>query len=143
MKMAIDYLHGIEIRKDASGIRSIQSVATSVIGLVGTTDNKSLKPEIPKAFFRRKDALDAIKGKGTLEKAVVGIYDQAGATLLIIRAKSSLVADVSAACEKLLQAESMTGFKPKILCAPGFTHQMPEVEPEPEVPEEPGLVAPS
>lgn len=75
---------------------------------------------------------------GTLPKAMDGIFDQVGAVVVVIRVQegadeavtmANIVGGVNSATgqmegvQALLAAESVVGFSPRILCAPGFTHQ--------------------
>jgi len=75
---------------------------------------------------------------GTLPPAMDGIFDQVGAVVVIIRVEegqdeqatiANVVGGVNATTgqlegvQALLGAESVVGFQPRILCAPGFTHQ--------------------
>jgi len=75
---------------------------------------------------------------GTLPKAMDGIFDQVGAVVVVIRVEEGSDADATLAnviggvnsvtgqmegVQALLAAESVVGFSPRILCAPGFTHQ--------------------
>lgn len=74
---------------------------------------------------------------GTLPQAMDDIFDQTGAVVIVVRVDEG--ADAAATITNviggvnvdgsyegvhaLLGAESVTGFRPRILCAPGFTHQ--------------------
>lgn len=75
---------------------------------------------------------------GTLPAAMDGIFDQVGAVVIVIRVEegaddastiANVVGGVNATTgdlegvQALLGAESVVGFSPRILCAPGFTHQ--------------------
>ncbi|ADP96418.1 phage tail sheath subtilisin-like domain-containing protein [Marinobacter adhaerens] len=75
---------------------------------------------------------------GTLPDAMDGIFDQVGAVVIVIRVEegqddpettANVVGGVNATTgnlegvHALLGAESVVGFSPRILCAPGYTHQ--------------------
>ena len=75
---------------------------------------------------------------GTLPAAMDGIFDQIGAVVIVIRIAegadeastlANVVGGVNATTgdlegvQALLGAESVVGFSPRIICAPGFTHQ--------------------
>lgn len=75
---------------------------------------------------------------GTLPKAFDGIFDQAGAVVIVVRVgqgqtdaetMTNVIGGIDVATGKytgvhaLLGSVSVTGFTPKILIAPGFTHQ--------------------
>ena len=75
---------------------------------------------------------------GTLAGAMDGIFDQVGAVVIVVRVEESedsqqtlatVVGGVNSTTGQLegvhalLGAESVVGFAPRIICAPGFTHQ--------------------
>lgn len=75
---------------------------------------------------------------GTLPAALEGIFDQVGAVVIVVRVDegaddqatlANVVGGVNSSTgdmegvHALLGAESVVGFSPRILCAPGFTHQ--------------------
>lgn len=77
---------------------------------------------------------------GTLPAALDGIFDQIGAVVIVVRVTeesteaetlANLVGGINSGTgayegvHALLAAESVVGFSPRILCAPGFTHQRP------------------
>lgn len=66
---------------------------------------------------------------GTLPDALDLIFQQAGAVVIVVRVaegadSAATAANVAAANDALIQAESVVGFAPRILIAPGFSHQM-------------------
>lgn len=142
------FLHGVEVLQIDSGLRPLVAVATSVIGIVGTApfadpliyplDTPVLvtSPTMGAALTKTMPANAAIGTEGSLPAALAGIYDQARPPVVVVRVDSSAVAATqlaevvgSAAASTgvyaLLAAESVTALKPKILIAPGFTHQEP------------------
>lgn len=131
--MADGYVHGIVIKEGSGEIRTIRSPSPYVVGLVGTAPSSAttLKNEEPTVFFKKKAAFDAIDpgglaaDKGTLHDAVFGAFEQTDATVVLVRAKSASDADIMSAIEKLTEAESVTGYKPKIIAAPGFGNSNP------------------
>lgn len=77
---------------------------------------------------------------GTLPAAMDGIFDQIGAVVIVVRVaaggtETETIASVIGGTNSttgnfegvhaLRAAESVVGFAPRILCAPGFTHQRP------------------
>ena len=75
---------------------------------------------------------------GTLPGAMDGIFDQVGAVVIVVRVEetedeqttmANVIGGVNAGtgdlegAHALAGAESVVGFAPRILCAPGFTHQ--------------------
>lgn len=76
--------------------------------------------------------LDTLGTKeGTLPDAIDGIFDQAGAMVVVIRVaegvdfdatKSNIIGGANAGVQVFLAAESVIHVTPRILIAPGFTH---------------------
>lgn len=67
--------------------------------------------------------------EGTLPEAIDLIFQQAGAVIVVVRVaegedSAETSANVAAAADALIQSESVVGFAPRILIAPGFTHQL-------------------
>jgi len=146
--MTETFLHGVEVLEIDTGPRPIRTVRSSVIGIVGTAPDADaaafpLNTPVLIAGSRAEAAkLDTEgDGEGTLPAALDGILDQAGAVVVVIRvAEGATEADTLAnviggvnsstgqfeGVQALLGAESVLGFSPRILCAPGFTHQRPE-----------------
>ena len=140
------YLHGVEVVEQKTAGTPISTQATAVIGLVGTApfaDPVLFPLDTPvlitksgqiAALTKTLAANAAINAEGTLPQAMAAIYDQARTPVVVIRVEAdNTAADqqvlvVGTAAEKtgvygLLAAKAVTGFKPKILIAPGFTHQ--------------------
>lgn len=142
--MATDFLHGVEVLEIDSGARVITTVKSSVIGIVGTAPNADPLafplnvPTLIAGSAREADKLDTIgTGEGTLPKALDAILDQIGAVVIVIRVEdgddaaetlANIIGGVNSSTGKyegvhaLLGAESVTGYAPRILCVPGFTH---------------------
>lgn len=78
------FLHGVEVVNVDDGARSIQTVASSVIGLVGTAP----KGPVNTPVLILGSATDAVKqfgaGVGTIPDALDAIFDQAGAAVVVI-----------------------------------------------------------
>ncbi|MCX4026612.1 phage tail sheath subtilisin-like domain-containing protein [Endozoicomonas sp. SM1973] len=139
--MSENFLHGIEIIEDKSGPRPIRTVRSSVIGVIGTA------PEAKEEDFPyHKPVLIAGKlteaaglGKtGTLPDAIKGIFDQAGAAVVVVRVPEQAEADAQKAeflkdmsddgvhyqgIMTMVSAESVLGVTPRILIAPKFSQQ--------------------
>lgn len=142
--MATDFLHGVEVLEIDSGSRVIQTVKSSVIGIVGTAPNADPgafpinTPTMIAGSQREASKLDLLgTGEGTLPKALDAILDQIGAVVIVVRVEegatdaetlANIMGGVDANTGKyegvhaLLGAESVVGFSPRILCVPGFTH---------------------
>lgn len=146
--MPATFLHGVEVIEIDAGPRPIQTVKSSVIGIIGTApdaDDAAFPLNTPVIIAgSRKEAakLDTTgAGRGTLPIALDGIFDQIGAVVIVVRVDegatetdtmANIIGGVNAATGQfegthaLVGAESVTGFSPRILLAPGFTHQRPE-----------------
>lgn len=146
--MAETFLHGVEVLEIDAGPRPIQTVRSSVIGLIGTAPNADatafpLNTPVMIAGSRIEAAkLDTVgTGLGTLPGAMDSIFDQAGAVVVVVRVEegateaatlANIIGGVNATngeyegVHAFLGAESKLGVSPRILIAPGFTHQRPE-----------------
>ncbi|MGR6871248.1 phage tail sheath C-terminal domain-containing protein [Pseudomonas sp. HK3] len=138
----MSFLHGIEYIESQNGIRPIKVVRSSVIGLVGTApDADPIKFPLNQPVLISGSPADAAKldstgnGSGTLPSAINGIFDNAGALVVVVRVEedepsariSNIIGGVDSATEKrtgihaLLSAQSAVGVTPKILIAPNFS----------------------
>ncbi len=139
------FLHGVEVLEIDAGPRPIQTVRSAVIGLIGTAPNADttafpLNTPVMIAGSRTEAAkLDTTgAGAGTLPGAVDSIFDQAGAVIVVVRVAAetaeaetlaNIVGGVNATTgdyegvHAFLGAESKLGVTPRVLIAPGFTHQ--------------------
>jgi phage tail sheath protein FI len=155
------FLHGVEVLEVESGTRPISVVNTSVIGIVGTAPDADplvfpLNTPVLVAGSRTEAAkLDTVgTGLGTLPAALDGIFDQIGAVVIVVRVEvgldeaetlANVIGGVNAVdgtfegVHALAGAESVVGFAPRILIAPGFTHQRPTDLANPVVAELVGL----
>lgn len=143
--MPESFLHGVEVLEIDAGPRPIQTVRSAVIGLIGTAPNADatafpLNTPVMIAGSRTEAAkLDTTgAGAGTLPGAIDSIFDQAGAVVVVVRVDSettdaetiaNIVGGVNATngdyegVHAFLGAESKLGVTPRVLIAPGFTHQ--------------------
>ncbi|KZN36702.1 phage tail sheath subtilisin-like domain-containing protein [Pseudoalteromonas luteoviolacea] len=149
------FLHGVEVIEAQSGTRPIKTVKSSVIGLIGTApaadaDKFPLNTPVLIAGKRAEAAL--LGTEGTLPAAIDGIFDQAGAVVVVVRVDG---ADENAVMTNIqggvaadggyegayafLGAESVLGVTPRILVAPGYTHQRPSGAANPVVAELVGI----
>lgn len=134
-----DYVHGIRVVKGGNEVRVVLTPNQAVVGVVGTAQTADAKIEFekPVAFQKKEEALKVIRpdaakpDNGTLYPSVKTIFTQGARTVVVVRAKSDSAKDISAAIEKLLEAEALTNHKPKILCAPGHTAVIPAQTPAP------------
>lgn len=145
--MAETFLHGIETVDVDTGARTISVASASVIGLVGTApkaDPLVFPLNTPVICNGAPSQLAALltgtstSGNGTLPDALDSIFDQSAAVVVVVRVDAAsdeaqtlanIIGGVSATtgqfsgCSALLAAENAVGVKPRILIAPGFTHQ--------------------
>lgn len=141
--MADQFLHGVEVLDIDAGPRPIQTVRSSVIGLIGTAPDADatkfpINTPVLIAGSRVEAAyLDLVgDGEGTLPQAMDTILDQIGAVVVIVRVDegtdinetvANVLGGVNATTgtyegvHAFLAAESIIGFAPKVLIAPGFT----------------------
>jgi phage tail sheath protein FI len=155
--MVETFLHGVEVLEIDAGPRPIRTVRSGVIGIVGTAPNADaaafpLNTPVLIAGSRLEAAgLDTVgTGLGTLPGALDGIFDQIGAVVVVVRIEdgsdeaatlANAVGGINATTgqyegvQALLGAESVVGFAPRILCAPGWTHQRPTAAANPVVSE--------
>jgi phage tail sheath protein FI len=136
---AEQFLHGIEVLEVDDGLRPIPIVETAIIGLIGTApdaDPDAFPLDEPVAIIgnpRQAAALDMIgDGLGTLKDAIDAIFDQAGATVVVVRVEEGLDLDetmgnimgdstLGTGVWAFLEAQSKVHLRPKVLLAPGFT----------------------
>lgn len=137
--MAVTYLHGLETIELDTGIRPVQTVKSSIIGVVGTAPDADplLFPlNTPVALFANPVKANKLGRAGTLFDAVNAIYSQGSATVVVIRVAEgqnqgeTWANTVGTALAKtgvwaLLKARPMLRLTPKILIAPGLTGDRP------------------
>ncbi|MGK2740532.1 phage tail sheath subtilisin-like domain-containing protein [Tepidicaulis sp. LMO-SS28] len=138
--MAETFLHGVEVIEIDEGIRPIQTVRSSVIGLIGTAPDAvagSFPVNTPVLLANEPRKAVDLGETGTLKDAVDAIYDQAGAMIVIVRVEegvdttatmSNIVGDsaLGTGVHAFLSAENEVKVTPRILCAPGFTGDRPD-----------------
>lgn len=134
------FLHGVEVLEIDNGARPIQTVRSSVIGIVGTAplaDETAFPLDTPVLIAGSRSEAAKLGLTGTLPAAIDAIFDQAGAMVVVIRVaeailpadtKTNVIGGVDVATGKnkglqaLLSAESEVKVAPRILIAPGFTN---------------------
>lgn len=145
--MADQFLHGVEVLDIDTGARTISTVSSSVIGIIGTAPSADpaafpLNTPVLIAGSRGEAAkLDMLgTGLGTLPQAVDGILDQTGAIIIVVRVEegsgasattqtlANILGGVDAnngqylGVQAFLGSKVAVGFAPRLLIAPGFTH---------------------
>src|SRR5690554_860125 len=147
--MAVDqFLHGVATIDIDTGARPITTVRASIIGIVGTAPDADPeafpinKPVLIAGSLREAAKLDMTgEGAGTLPAAMDSIFDQAGAVVVVVRVEegdtpqetlANVLGGVDAntgqyeGVHAFKAAESILGFAPRILIAPGFTQDRVE-----------------
>jgi uncharacterized protein len=150
--MTETFLHGVEIIDIDDGARPIQTVKSSVIGLVGTAPKGPVN--IPTLLLGSLSEAVEIFGSDkafTIPAALDLIFKQTGAMVVVVNVAdptnsghktagvldpakitvSDIVGGINSETGKytgvsaLLAANSEVSVQPRILIAPGFTHQTP------------------
>jgi len=145
------FLHGVEVLEIDAGLRPIRTVKSSVIGVVGTApsaDATKFPLNTPVLIAGSRTDAAGLGVGGSLPKAIDGVFDQAGAMVVVVRVEDDGTGDLSTAnlqgginettgdyegVHALLAAESMLGVTPRVLLAPGanqtiITEMMPIAE---------------
>lgn len=138
--MPDSFLHGIENQTVDDGSRPITTVRSSTIGLVGTApdaDPLIFPLNTPVLIAGSRTEAAKLGLTGTLPDAIDSIFDQVGAVVIVVRVEENTTAAETLAnvlggvdansgqyegVHAFIAAENITGFVPKILIAPGFTH---------------------
>lgn len=139
--MPDSFLHGIEIVEVTDGARPVRTVRSSVIGVVGTApdaDADKFPLNTPVLLAGQKSESAGIGATGTLPAALDGIFDQAGAVVVMVRVAEgaddaatlvNVIGGVDSGTgayqgvHAFLGAQSIVHQTPRILIAPGFTHE--------------------
>ena len=139
--MTTEYLHGIDVVEIDAGSRPIRTVKSAVIGVVGTApyaDSAKFPLNTPVLIAGDPLAAQALGEHGSLPVAVEQIFAQVGAMLVIIRVASdsddntqlaNIIGGVDAetghyqGVQASLASSSTLGVTPRLLIAPGFTHE--------------------
>lgn len=144
--MAELFLHGVEVVEIDSGPRPIRTVRSSVIGICGTAPDADPEafpvntPVLVAGSRMQAAKLDTVgNGAGTLPNALDGIFDQVGAVVIVVRVEEGVDATATmtnvvggandghpSGVHAFTAAASVVGYTPRILIAPGFTHQREE-----------------
>lgn len=136
--MANDYLHGPEVVIVNSPTGPIKLLKASVIGLVASADDAdsvTFPLNVPK-LVDTDNVIGSAGTTGTLKNALADINTQGRCLVVVIRvaegvdaaeAQANIIGDIGAdesrtGIEALVNAESETGIRPRLLIAPGFTH---------------------
>lgn len=124
--------HGLKFAESAEAKRYLATAATAVIGLVAVAadaDATAFPADTPVLVTDLRAAIAKAGEEDSLAPALQAISDQANTVAVIVRAVEGADAAatetaVAAAVQKLESAQSVVGFRPKILGAPGFDTQV-------------------
>lgn len=86
------FLHGVEVVEVDDGLRPIQTVRSSIIGLVGTApaaDDAKFPYNTPVLIAGNRREAAKLGTLGTLPWSIDGIFDQVGAMVVVIRVPST------------------------------------------------------
>lgn len=139
--MPEQFLHGIEVVELDDGPRPIRTVKSSVIGLIGTAPEASAEKfplDTPILIAGRRTEAAGLGKTGTLPAAIDGIFDQCGAMVALVRVaegsaeetKSAIIGGVDdntgkrTGLQTFLDARNAIKVTPRILAAPGFSHEL-------------------
>jgi phage tail sheath protein FI len=139
MAAASRYLHGIEVIEINNGTRPIQTVKSSIIGIVGTAPNADIDvfpTNEPVLLIGDQSKAALLGATGTLRQALADMYSIIGATVVVVRVEegatdaqtlSNVIGDpvTKTGVWALLTANQKLSVKPRLLCAPGFTGSRP------------------
>lgn len=137
--MTTDFLHGVEIVTVDSGARTIQTISSSIIGLIGTAPlaDPALFPLNTPVLVNSRGGFAGIGATGTLGKALAGIFDQFTPFVVVIRvddttdALAAVVGGIDTTtgarlgAQAFRDAQMLCGVTPMLLIAPGFTSTRP------------------
>lgn len=137
--MTDQFLHGIETIENDSGGRPVQTVKSSVIGLVGTApdaDAGKWPLNQPILITGERGVPAGLGTDGELPDALDAIFDQASATVVAVRVAEGVntaatVANILGSrtprtgVHALTRAGVELGVKPRLLIAPGYTSFRP------------------
>ncbi|MBB4266883.1 phage tail sheath C-terminal domain-containing protein [Roseospira visakhapatnamensis] len=129
------FYHGPEVIEVDDGIRPIRTPASAIIGLIGTApdaDAATFPLDTPVLLLPSQQRRAAKLGAGTLKDAVDAIWDQGGATIVLVRVTegqdqaatlSAMVGDQTllTGVHAFRAARSVVDTQPRILIAPGYT----------------------
>lgn len=136
--MPDQFLHGVEVVEITDGLRPIQTVQSAVIGIIGTApdaDADVFPLNTPVLLAGRPPASADIGSTGTLANALDGIYDQAGAVVVVVRVEEgvnnaatldNVIGDAgdNTGVHAFKTSQSVLGVTPRILIAPGFSFEV-------------------
>lgn len=130
--------HGITVNELTTGARAIAAIATAVIGMVvtcDTADAEAFPLDTPILVTNIRDAQSKVgeNPTGTMKPALDAISDQVSPIMIIVRVAEDVDPDAQdllvigdivegkgTGLKAMLEAQSTTGIRPRILGAPGL-----------------------
>lgn len=110
--MASNFLHGVDVVEQASGARPIRTIATGVIGLVGTAKRGPINVPTLISGSRREATQAFGDAGGTIPRALAGIFDQIGAPVVVVNALARTAVDAAAVQFAVRELQLGTGAAP-------------------------------
>lgn len=137
--MTDQFLHGIETIENDAGGRPVQTVKSSVIGLIGTADDAdetNWPLNQPVLITGERGVPQGLGAAGELKDALDAVFDQASATVVAVRVTEgattaetigNILGDRMArtGLHAFSRAGVELGVKPRMLIAPGYTSSRP------------------
>ncbi|PWC12643.1 phage tail sheath protein [Brenneria corticis] len=132
-----DYHHGVQVVEINDGTRVISTVSTAIVGMVCTApdaDAATFPLNTPVLITNVQAAVGKAGKKGTLAAALSAIADQSKPVTVVVRVaegkdEAETISNVIGGSDEngkytgmkaLLDAQTVTGVKPRILGAPGL-----------------------
>jgi len=144
--MPANFLHGIETIEVTTGARPVQTVRSSIVGLVGTAEDADAAafPLDTPVLITGPTQAAALGAGGTLRDAYDAVWRQGAAVAVVVRVAEGLdeaatLANVAGSVSAqtgafaLELAGSVVQQTPRILAAPGWTGQRPSAAANPVV----------
>ena len=142
----MSFLHGLEVVESASGLSEVKVNSTSVIGVIGTAPGADVDLYPLNTPVLVSGSLANVTGlgeDGTIPSALKGIFDQCSAKVVIVRVEQSVNENAEEGASETLAnvigseaggvytgmhafvcAQSLLGYTPKVLIAPGFSNDV-------------------
>lgn len=136
------FLHGVEVVQIDTGTRPIRTLRSAVIGIVGTApaaDADAFPLDTPVLIAGNRTEAAKLGATGTLPMSIDGIFDQGGAVVVVVRVDegaddaetlSNVIGGVDVdsgqyeGLQALLAAENVVHVQPRLIGAPGFSHNL-------------------
>ena len=134
-----DFLHGVRVIEETTGIRPIRTIATAVIGIVCTADDADalmFPIDEPVLLTNIVDAIGKAGTTGTLARSLYAISRQANAMTVVVRVAEDIDDDIQMAnvigkyedgkytgAKALLTAQTKLRVTPRILGVPELDTQ--------------------